>query len=174
MERIRTRNTGRGTSGSPEPVNRSSCAPPQETSASSGSPTVLYVGPEPLYAHEGDSGADLAASENCLIEARSWALVKTGLKIAVPEGYEAQVRPRSGMALKYGLTVLNTPGTVDSNYRGEVGVIVMNHNERAILIKRGERVAQLVIVPVAHATFERVEELPDTDRGAGGFGSTGV
>ena len=78
------------------------------------------------------------------------------------------------MALKYGLTVLNTPGTVDSNYRGEVGVIVMNHNERAILIKRGERVAQLVVVPVAHATFERVDELPATDRGAGGFGSTGV
>ncbi len=78
------------------------------------------------------------------------------------------------MALKYGLTVLNTPGTVDSNYRGEVGVIVMNHNERAILIKRGERVAQLVVCPVAKAAFVRVEELPDTDRGAGGFGSTGV
>lgn len=128
----------------------------------------------PVYAHPGDSGADLVASENCLIEARAWALVKTGLKIAVPDGYEAQVRPRSGMAMKFGLTVLNTPGTVDSNYRGEIGVIVMNHNERAILVKQGERIAQLVICPVAKARFVEVEELPDSDRGAGGFGSTGV
>jgi len=115
----------------------------------------------------------LCASERKHIEARSWALVKTGLRVAVPEGYEAQVRPRSGLALKYGLTVLNTPGTIDSGYRGEIGVIVMNHNERAITIKEGERIAQLVICPVIRARFAQVENLPDSERGSGGFGSTG-
>lgn len=116
----------------------------------------------------------MCASERKYIEARSWALVKTGLRIAVPEGYEAQVRPRSGLALNYGLTVLNTPGTVDSGYRGEIGVLVMNHNERAVTIKEGERIAQLVICPVIRAVFTPVEELPDSERGSGGFGSTGV
>ena len=136
--------------------------------------TVECVGPVPVYAKPGDSGADLCACERCYIEARSWALVKTGLRIAVPEGYEAQVRPRSGLALKYGLTVLNAPGTVDSGYRGEIGVIVMNHNERAVIVKQGERIAQLVICPVVRAAFVPVEELPPSERGVGGFGSTGA
>lgn len=136
--------------------------------------TVECVGPVPVYAKPGDSGADLCASERCYIEARSWALVKTGLRIAVPDGYEAQVRTRSGMALKYGLTVMNSPGTIDSGYRGEVGVILQNHNDYAMIIKQGERIAQLVFCPVVRADFTQVEELPDSERGSGGFGSTGV
>lgn len=135
---------------------------------------VLCVGDVPRYARPGDSGADLCAAEQCCIEAHSWSLVRTGLRVAIPEGYEAQVRPRSGLALKHGITVLNTPGTVDSGYRGEVGVIVMNHSDRAVILKKGERIAQLVICPVVRAEFVQVRELPDSARGEGGFGSTGV
>ncbi|MEZ6024133.1 MAG: dUTP diphosphatase [Hyphomonadaceae bacterium] len=100
-------------------------------------------------------------------------LVPTGLTIALPAGYEAQVRPRSGLALKHGITCLNTPGTIDADYRGEVGVILINLGQEAFTIKRGERIAQMVIAPVTQANFEVVQTLSETARGAGGFGSTG-
>lgn len=100
-------------------------------------------------------------------------LVPTGLMFAIPAGYEAQVRPRSGLALKHGVTVLNAPGTIDADYRGEVGVILINHGQNAFVIKRGERIAQLVIAAVARADFVLKAQLSTTDRGAGGFGSTG-
>jgi dUTP pyrophosphatase len=101
------------------------------------------------------------------------ALIPTGFCIALPEGYEAQVRPRSGLALKHGVTCLNSPGTIDSDYRGEVGVILINHGEEPFVIRRGERIAQMVIAPVVQSAWLEVETLDDTARGAGGFGSTG-
>lgn len=101
------------------------------------------------------------------------ALIPTGLMIAVPPGFEAQVRPRSGLALKHGVTVLNAPGTVDADYRGEVGVLLINHGDAPFTIRRGERVAQMVIAPVTQANLVGVESLPSTARGGGGFGSTG-
>jgi len=101
-------------------------------------------------------------------------LIPTGLKIAVPAGYEAQVRPRSGLALKHGISMVNTPGTIDSDYRGEVGVILINLGSDAVEFNRGDRIGQLVICPVARAVIEIVEELDETERGGGGFGSTGI
>ena len=101
-------------------------------------------------------------------------LFPTGLAVAVPDGYELQVRPRSGLALKQGITVLNTPGTIDSDYRGEVGVILMNNSDKGVLIEDGERIAQLILTPVVHADFKVVKELNKTTRGTGGFGSTGT
>jgi dUTP pyrophosphatase len=101
------------------------------------------------------------------------ALVPTGFKMAIPAGFEAQVRPRSGLALKHGVTCLNTPGTIDSDYRGEVGVILINHGDAPFVISRGERVAQLVVAPVTRCVFDEVDGLDDTARGVGGFGSTG-
>jgi len=101
------------------------------------------------------------------------ALIPTGLMIALPEGFEAQVRPRSGLAAKHGVTVLNAPGTIDADYRGEIGVLLINHGADPFMIRRGERIAQLVIAPVARARLVAVATLPSTDRGAGGFGSTG-
>src|SRR5689334_14474698 len=101
------------------------------------------------------------------------ALVPTGITMALPEGYEAQVRPRSGLAAKHGVTCLNTPGTIDADYRGEVKVILINLGQEPFLIRRGERIAQMVIGPVTRANWETVAALPDSDRGAGGFGSTG-
>jgi dUTP pyrophosphatase len=100
-------------------------------------------------------------------------LAPTGLTIALPAGYEAQVRPRSGLALKHGVTCLNTPGTIDADYRGEVKVILINLGQEPFIIRRGERIAQMVIAPVTQATWEKVDVLPETARGAGGFGSTG-
>jgi len=100
-------------------------------------------------------------------------LIPTGIAIALPEGYEAQVRPRSGLALKQGVSILNTPGTVDADYRGEVGVILMNHSKENLVIKRGDRIAQMIINKIERIEFEKVEELPESERGAGGFGSTG-
>jgi len=99
--------------------------------------------------------------------------VPTGLSIALPEGYEAQVRPRSGLAAKHGVTVLNTPGTIDADYRGEIGVLLINHGAESFTIRRGERIAQMIIAPVARAELVAVTELPSTARGSGGFGSTG-
>jgi dUTP diphosphatase len=101
------------------------------------------------------------------------ALVPTGLRIALPPGYEAQVRPRSGLAVKHGITCLNTPGTIDADYRGEVMVILINLGQAPFTIQRGERIAQMVVAPVTQARWERVDTLPDSARGAGGFGSTG-
>lgn len=127
----------------------------------------------PSYAHPGDAGADLRSAETVEIGAQNWALVKTGVSIALPEGYVALVHPRSGLALKNGITVLNTPGTIDAGYRGEIGVILYNASNKPFTVSPGDRIAQLVIQKFESAKFTRVEYLNDTDRGQGGFGSTG-
>ena len=128
----------------------------------------------PAYAHAGDAGMDLCACEAVRIEPGRRALVRTGWAVALPPGCEGQVRPRSGLALKYGVTVLNAPGTIDEGYRGELGVILINLGEAAFSVEPGMRIAQLVIASVARAGVEIAEDLGETARGAGGFGSTGV
>ncbi|RMF06540.1 dUTP diphosphatase [Candidatus Woesearchaeota archaeon] len=128
----------------------------------------------PYYAHKGDSGVDLFANETKEIKPGERTLISTGIKIAVPEGYEAQVRPKSGLALKHGITVLNTPGTVDSGYRGEVGVIVINLGNEKYLVEKGKKIAQMVFQKVEEAELEEVEALDETSRNEGGFGSTGL
>ncbi|MBB3897489.1 dUTP diphosphatase [Roseococcus suduntuyensis] len=129
--------------------------------------------PLPAYATEGAAGMDLLAARDLTLPPGGRALVPTGLAIALPEGYEMQVRPRSGLALKHGVTVLNAPGTVDADYRGEVGVILINTGDAPFAIARGDRIAQAVFAPVTRAGFEEVVVLPETRRGTGGFGSTG-
>jgi dUTP pyrophosphatase len=129
--------------------------------------------PLPSYASEGAAGLDVVAAESLTLPSGARHAVATGFAIAIPEGYEVQVRPRSGLALKHGITCLNTPGTIDSDYRGEVKVILANLGYEPFEIVRGERIAQLVPAPVLKARFEEVEDLDDTVRGAGGFGSTG-
>lgn len=131
--------------------------------------------PLPSRATEGAAGFDLhAAVEGDLrIEAGQRALVPTGLAIAVPEGFEAQVRPRSGLALRHGIVLPNAPGTIDSDYRGEIQVILMNTGSQAFTVRRGDRIAQLVLAPVARAEWSEVESLDPTARGSGGFGHTG-
>lgn len=131
--------------------------------------------PLPKYMSAHAAGMDLyaAVEKELIIPPGEWKLVLTGLTIALPIGYEAQVRPRSGLALKQGVSVLNTPGTVDADYRGEVGVILMNHSKGDLIIKRGDRIAQMIINKIERIEFEEVAELPESDRGAGGFGSTG-
>ena len=128
----------------------------------------------PARATAGAAGADLVAAEEATIAPGSVHAVATGIALAIPEGYEGQVRPRSGLALKHGVTVLNAPGTIDADYRGEVKVILINHGREPFRIARGDRIAQLVVAPVSASRFERVEALTDTARGSGGFGSTGV
>jgi dUTP pyrophosphatase len=128
----------------------------------------------PSYANIGDAGADLRAADSYVVAPRDRALIKTGLKIALPIGYVALVHPRSGLALKHGITVLNTPGTIDSGYRGEIAVILYNTSDEPFSVNKGDRIAQMVIQKYETATFSVVESLDDTDRGAGGFGSTGV
>ncbi len=131
----------------------------------------------PAYQSAHAAGLDLLAAvpedKPLLMQPGQRALVPTGLMIAVPPGHEAQVRPRSGLALKHGVTVLNSPGTVDADYRGEVSVILINHGDEPFTIRRGERIAQLVIAAVTRANLVAVASLPSTDRGSGGFGSTG-
>ncbi|MBF0503059.1 MAG: dUTP diphosphatase [Candidatus Riflebacteria bacterium] len=127
----------------------------------------------PARATIGASGYDLAARDAQVIEPGGVALVPTGLKLSIPMGFEGQVRPRSGLAVKHGVTVLNAPGTIDSDYRGEVGVILINHGKTAFSITRGMRIAQLVFARVENASFELTESLAASDRGSGGFGSTG-
>lgn len=129
--------------------------------------------PLPAYATPGAAGMDLLAAQAMEIPPGGRALVPTGLAIALPEGFEMQVRPRSGLALKHGVTVLNAPGTVDSDYRGEVGVILLNTGAEPFRIARGDRIAQAVFAPVTRAEWEEVVVLPETRRGTGGFGSTG-
>jgi len=129
--------------------------------------------PLPAYATPGAAGMDLLAAREMVIPPGGRALVPTGLAIALPEGFEMQVRPRSGLALKHGVTVLNAPGTVDSDYRGEVGVILLNTGAEPFAIARGERIAQAVFAPVTRAAWEEVVVLPESRRGTGGFGSTG-
>ena len=131
----------------------------------------------PAYETTGSAGMDLRAAvpdvAPVTLEPGARALVPTGLKIALETGWEAQVRPRSGLALKHGITCLNSPGTIDSDYRGELGVILINHGSEPFVIRRGERIAQIVIAAHARAVVEEVETLDETVRGAGGFGSTG-
>lgn len=130
----------------------------------------------PAYQTPGAAGLDLAAAvaDDVVIAPLARALVPTGLSVAIPAGYEAQVRPRSGLALKHGVTVLNSPGTIDSDYRGEIKVLLVNLGDAPFVVRRGERVAQLVVAPVVQAALAFVEELDETARGAGGYGSTGV
>ena len=128
----------------------------------------------PAYATLGAAGMDVVSAEELDLLPGQRHAVATGLAIAVPDGYEVQVRPRSGLALKYGITVPNTPGTIDSDYRGELKVILINHGGDVFPIRRGDRVAQLVIAPVQRAGFIEVDDLDETTRGTGGFGSTGV
>ena len=132
--------------------------------------------PLPERATANASGFDLRACVDgpLVVPAGARALVPTGVAIAVPPGYEAQIRPRSGLALKSGVTLLNAPGTIDADYRGEVGVIVVNHGAAPVTIARGDRIAQLVIQRLPDVELEAVEELPATERGAGGFGHTGI
>lgn len=138
-------------------------------------PEVLVVGPAPTYAHPGDAGADITAAESVTLAPGERALVKTGLSIALPAGFVAFVMPRSGLALKHGITLVNSPGTIDAGFRGEIAVIMLNTDQSTPFhVEAGDRIAQLVIQPVVRATFVPVEELPGTHRGAGGFGSTGV
>ena len=127
----------------------------------------------PRYATDGAAGMDIVSAETVSLKPGSRHAVATGLAVAIPHGYEIQVRPRSGLALKHGITVPNTPGTIDCDYRGELKVIMINHGTDAFPIERGDRIAQLVVSPVTQGAWEEVEELDDTDRGTGGFGSTG-
>ena len=129
--------------------------------------------PLPAYATEHAAGMDVVAAEDVTLRPGWRHAVATGFAIAIPEGYEVQVRPRSGLALKHGVTCLNTPGTIDADYRGEVKVILVNLGSAVVDIARGERIAQLVPAPVQRAAFVEVEALDDTARGEGGFGSTG-
>ncbi|QIM16566.1 dUTP diphosphatase [Leucobacter insecticola] len=129
----------------------------------------------PSYAHTGDAGADLRASAAVSIGPGERALVGTGVSIALPDGYAAFVVPRSGLAAKHGITVLNSPGTVDAGYRGEIKVTLLNTDlEQSFEIEAGDRIAQMIIMPVSRAVFVPVSELSESDRGAGGFGSTGI
>jgi len=127
----------------------------------------------PAYATSGAAGMDVLAAEHITLAPGERHAVATGFAVAIPPGYEIQVRPRSGLALKHGISVPNTPGTIDSDYRGELKVIVINHGKEPFAIARGDRVAQLVLAPVTLAAWEEVAELDETVRGAGGFGSTG-
>ncbi len=129
----------------------------------------------PAYKTSGSAGADLAAAVEAplVLPPGGRALVPTGVAVALPDGFEAQVRPRSGLALERGLTVLNSPGTIDSDYRGEIGVILVNLGAAPVTIARGDRIAQLVVAPVQQASWQEVAHLPPSARAAGGFGSTG-
>lgn len=136
---------------------------------------VLITAPAlPTYAHPGDAGADLHAAEAVVLAPGARALVGTGVSIALPDGYVAFVVPRSGLAAKHGITIVNSPGTVDAGYRGEIKVSLLNTDrEQAYSVAVGDRIAQLIVMPVSRARFVAVERLPGSDRGEGGFGSTG-
>lgn len=131
--------------------------------------------PLPSYETTQAAGMDLRAAleDSLTLAPMQRALIPTGLRIALPIGYEAQVRPRSGLALKHGITCLNTPGTIDADYRGEVKVLLINLGDAPFVVARGERIAQMIVAPVVQAAWREVDDLGDTDRGAGGFGSTG-
>ncbi|HDH87728.1 MAG TPA: dUTP diphosphatase [Desulfobacteraceae bacterium] len=132
--------------------------------------------PLPSYQSGGSSGLDLCAAVNkeITLQPGDIKLIPTGLSVSLPEGYEAQIRPRSGLALRYGLGFVNAPGTIDADYRGEIGVIAINWGKKSLTIKRGDRIAQMVIHTVSRAIVEEVNELDSTDRGNGGFGHSGV
>lgn len=128
----------------------------------------------PFYAHKGDAGMDLFSVEHTVINPMERKLIHTGIKIQLPENTEAQIRPRSGLALKNGITVLNTPGTIDEGYRGEIGIILINLSNEAFVVEEKMKIAQMVIKPVITPEIEAVNELNETTRGEGGFGSTGI
>ena len=132
--------------------------------------------PLPTYESSHAAGMDVRAalSEPLELEPGQRALIPTGFQMALPEGYEAQIRPRSGLAYKNGITMLNTPGTIDADYRGEVKVLAINHGDKPFTVNHGDRIAQMVIAPVQQMFVEEVEDLPDSERGSGGFGSTGI
>lgn len=132
--------------------------------------------PLPSYESEYAAGMDIRAALGTPVELKPGQrkLIPTGLQMALPKGYEAQIRPRSGLAYRNGITMLNTPGTIDADYRGEVKVLAVNLGEETFVIEHGDRIAQMVIAPVTQCTVKEAEELPDTERGKGGFGSTGV
>jgi dUTP pyrophosphatase len=128
----------------------------------------------PAYKTAGSAGLDLCASEPVDLQPLERKLVPTGVRVAIPDGFEGQVRPRSGLALKQGISMVNTPGTIDSDYRGEIGVILINLGQEPVHFEKGDRIAQLVICPVAHGELFVVASLDSSERGEGGFGSTGV
>ena len=128
----------------------------------------------PSYAHPGDAGMDIRSVEDLTIAPGDRALVHTGLVMVLPPGYEAQVRPRSGLALKNGITVLNSPGTIDEGYRGEVGVILANFGKEPFKVEKGSKIAQVVVAPCTRAEIVATDDIDDTERGTGGFGSTGA
>jgi dUTP pyrophosphatase len=132
--------------------------------------------PLPAYSTVNASGMDIhaAVDTDTIVSVGETVLISTGFSLEVPKGFEAQVRPRSGLAIKHGITILNSPGTIDADYRGEVKVILTNLGKREFMVKRGDRIAQLVITPVVQAQWEEVDSLNETERGAGGFGHTGV
>jgi len=127
----------------------------------------------PKYQHRGDAGMDLYSSESYTLKSGERKLLSTGIKLSIPIGYEIQIRPRSGLALNHGITVLNTPGTIDHEYRGLVGIILMNHGKEDFEIKKGDRIAQMVLNKVEYLELKEVEKLSKTKRAEGGFGSTG-
>jgi len=130
----------------------------------------------PRYMTEKSSGMDLIAAveEDVILDPGQRRLIPTGIAVSIPEGYEAQIRPRSGLALRDGVTLVNTPGTIDADYRGEVGILLINHGEKPFCVKRGDRIAQMVITPVVRAQVEWTEDLDETRRNEGGFGHTGI
>ena len=128
----------------------------------------------PEYATPNSSGVDLCSTMYCMIKPGEQALIPTGIKIAIPEGYEAQIRPRSGLALNQKITIPNSPGTIDADYRGEIMVLLKNNGEDPFTLRFGDRIAQMVFVPVVQANFIEVKQLDETKRGSGGFGSTGI
>jgi dUTP pyrophosphatase len=128
----------------------------------------------PQYAHPGDAGLDLVSIETKTIAPGASQLIRTGIALELPDGTEAQVRPRSGLALKHQITVLNSPGTIDAGYRGEICVILINHGQQPFHVEPGMRIAQMVVTPFIRATVESVEQLDDSARSTGGFGSTGI
>ncbi|MEO1040210.1 MAG: dUTP diphosphatase [Pseudomonadota bacterium] len=134
--------------------------------------------PLPAYQTTGSAGADLHAAlpeeEPVVLQPGEWRLIPTGIAIALPNGYEAQVRPRSGLAAKHAISCVNTPGTIDSDYRGELRVNLINHGREPFTVRRGERIAQIIVAPVIQASWAEADSLDETERGAGGFGSTGV
>lgn len=134
------------------------------------------AGKEPVYSSSLASGADIKAyiDDDIIIEPGSTALIPTGIRLHIPEGYEGQIRPRSGLALKYAVTVLNTPGTIDSDYRGEIKIVLINHGKTPYTVRRDDRIAQLVFSPIIQAEFIQKKELSASNRGRNGFGSTGI
>jgi len=129
--------------------------------------------PTPKYSHAGDAGMDIYAVEQGVLTPGEYRLFSTGIKVAIPEGHEIQIRPRSGLALKHGISIVNAPGTIDFGYRGMIGVVLINLGKETFEVKRGDRIAQMVLKRVEQAEVIEVEELDDTTRGEGGYGSTG-